>query len=177
MYIFQNLIASKLKNKLNRIESALLYQTNDTKNLLFNSLILPHIDYCSDVCSSNSNAYLEKLASIYNRSVQMLSGVNEEHCNLNTRLEENMLKMMFKIINKTSPVYLQERVKLTSEIHSKTTRSALSKKIFIKKKSTKSDTKLFTTRAASVWNSLPYKLTSMESFLQFKKGVEVFYKK
>ena len=107
----------------------------------------------------------------------MLGGVNEEHCNLNTRLEENMLKMMFKIVNKTSPVYLQERVKLTSEIHLKTTRSALSKKIFIKKKSTMSDTKLFTTRAASVWNSLPYKLTSMESFLQFKKGVEVFYKK
>ena len=77
---------------------------------------------------------------------------------------------------KTNPVYLQERLKLTSEINLKTTRSALSKKIF-QEKSTKSDAKLFTTRAASVWNSLPYKLTSIGSFLQFKKGVEVFYKK
>ena len=170
-------IASKLKSKLNRIGSALPYLTDDTKNLLLNSLILPHIDYCSEAWSSASNTYLKKLASILKRSVQMLCRVNKEHCNLNTRLEKNMLKMMFKIVNKTSPVYLQERLKLTSEIHSKTTRSALSKKIFIEKIRTKSDAKLFTTWAASLWNSLPYKLTSMESFLQVKKGVEVFYKK
>ena len=88
-----------------------------------------------------------------------------------------MLKKMFKIVNKTSPVYLQELLKLTNLIHSKTTRSALSKRIFVKKIRTKTVSKLFTTRAASIWNSIPYKLTSVKSYVQFKKGVEVFYKK
>jgi len=63
-----------------------------------------------------------------------------------------MLKMIFKIVGKISPVYLQKRLKLSSEIHSRTTRSALSKKIFIKKINTKLEAKPLTTKAASVWN-------------------------
>ena len=67
---------------------------NDTKKLLLNTLILPHMDYCSEVWSSTSNSCLKKMASIYNRSVQILNGVNDDYCNLNTRLEKNMLKMI-----------------------------------------------------------------------------------
>ena len=100
--------ASKLKNKLNRIERALPYLMSDTTKLLINTLILPHIDYYSEVWSSASNSCLNKIASIHNRSVQMLNGVGDDYCNLNARLEKNMLKMTFKIINKINPVYLQE---------------------------------------------------------------------
>ena len=171
-----NITAGKLKNKLNKIERAIPYLTNDTKKLLFNALILPHIDYCSEVWSSASNACLKKVASVYNRSLRLLEGKNDKYCNLNTRLEKNILKMMFKSVNKISPVYLQKRIKLAREIHSRTTRSALSKKIFIEKRNTKSEAKLFTTRAASLWNSLPYELTSLDSFLRFKISIEDYYR-
>ncbi len=83
---------------------------------------------------------------------------------------------MFKSVNKISPVYLRERIKLASEIHSRTTRSALSKKIFIEKRNTKSEAKLFKTRAANLWNLLPYELTSLDSFLRFKIGIEDYYR-
>ena len=69
--------------------------------------------------------------------------------------------MMFKIVNKISPVYLQERLKFSNEINSRATKSALSQKIFIKKINTKSEAKLVTSRAAGVWNSLPYGLILM----------------
>ena len=76
-------------------------------------------------------------------------------------------KIMFKIVDKISVVYLQEQLKLSSEIDSRTTRSALSKKIFIKKLNTKSEVKFFTTRAASVefvalWVDLHGKFTTVQ---------------
>ena len=81
---------------------------NDTKKPLCNTPILPYIDYCSEVRSTTSNSCLKEIASIYNYSVQMLNGVNDDYSNLNTRLEKKMLKMILKIVNKISNVYLQE---------------------------------------------------------------------
>ena len=132
--------------------------------------MLPHIDYCSEVWSSTSHLCLKKIANIYSCSVQMLNRMNIDYCKLNTRLEKNMIKMIFKIVGKISPVYLQKRLKLSSEIHSRATRSALSNKIFIKRINTKLEAKLWLQKQ-QVYGI--YGLTSMECQLLF--NVDVFF--
>jgi len=103
----------------------------------------------------------------------MLNGVNDDYSNLNTRLKKNMLKMIFKIVNKISQVYLQEWLKLSSEIHLTTTRiECIIEEDIHQTKKHKSEAKLFTIRAANIWNLLPYGLLSLEMLLQFKTGVD-----
>ena len=63
-----------------------------------------------------------------------------------------------------STVYLQERIKLTSEIHSRAARSVSSKKVFAEKEIQSLKANLFTLRATNLWDSLHRRLTSLKSF-------------
>jgi len=82
----------------------------------------------------------------------MLNGVNDDYSNLNTRLEKNMLKMILKIVNKISQVYLQEWLKLSSEIHLTTTRSeCINEDDIHQTKKHKSEAKLFTIMGQQIY--------------------------
>jgi len=102
----------------------------------------------------------------------MLNGVNDDYSNLNTRLEKNMLKMILKIVNKISQVYLQEWLKPSSEIHLTTARSeCIIEEDIHQTKKHKSEAKLLPSGGSKYMEFVALWVTSLEILLPVKKGV------
>ena len=95
-------VRSKAYLALNRIKRISSLLTDDTKKLLTNALVMPHINYCSNSWSAMSAANRNKFESLM-RNVNRVVPLNKTFQQMS---EINKAIMMFKGIHKIAPSYL-----------------------------------------------------------------------
>ena len=87
---------------------------------------------------------------------------------------KNGLVMMYKIVNGLAPNYLSDFITLTSDIHSRNTRSS-SNSIWIRKNITsKIHRKSFFFFIANIYNSIPQNIKQSTSLTCFKKSIHKY---
>ena len=154
-------------NKIKRVSSTL---NNDTRRLLVNALVLPHLSYCVNTWS-NTSSYVRKRFESLSRQINQVSQTNksfEKLTNYSTAL------MTFKSVNKISPPYLSKRFILCGnrneegELEGVNTRAARENKLRVQKTRNKYDSKMFLHNGIEVWNNLPNDLRQTQSIVTFK---------
>ena len=144
-------------------------------NLVYNSLVFSHLNYCDVVwggCGSTQKNKLQQIqnraARIINRSSWYSSDENLTRLNWNT-LDKNRTKnvaiMMYKIVSKQAPEYLVERFIFAD--HTYNARSSLYNVKTIRPK-TETMKRSFKYRGALTWNNLPRDVQGAKSLNIFK---------
>ena len=146
---------------------------------LFNTLVLPHIDYCSTVWSTSLRKQdLTKLQRIQNRAMRIILECHPrahitdmldtlKWMSIKQRLHYNYCLFLWKIMNKKTPEYLSTCFTPVSTIHQHNTRSASKGLLHINRNSTKT----LNMTGSKIWNSIPQHIRDARSYYSFKKGI------
>jgi hypothetical protein len=117
------IIASKLRDIVD-------YNTLIT---VYKSIIQPHFDYCSQVCGCLGKVLSDKLQRLQNRAFRIITSEGYEtrskdilikagFSDLQTRREQQLATLLYKIKHKMVPNYLQDIFINTQEVHNRNTR-------------------------------------------------------
>ena len=153
---------------LNKIKRVSTYLDQDTKKMLVNALVMPHITYCANSWSTMSKANLSKFDSLLD-NVSRLTPVNKT---FNHIVEHKKAMMMFKGMNNIAPTYLCDRVKPVTERHSRVTRFARHNNVVVPLSKNSFTGRTFINSSTSVWNNLPVEIKSIKSLLLFKSAIK-----
>ena len=171
-----NTIHTKASNGLYMLKSIRNIVNDYEMNLVYNSLVLSHLNYCDVVWvdvevhrKTNYKKNQNRAARIINRSSWYSSSdENLTRPNWNT-LDNNRTKnvaiMMYKIVSKQAPEYLVERFIFAD--HTYNTRPSLYNVKTIRPK-TETMKSSFKYRGALTWNNLPHDLQGAKSLNIFK---------
>lgn len=172
-------IASKT-NFLYRISKKL---TLNTKKMIYNSIILPHFDFCSTLYMGHTQAQLKQLQKLQNRSLRiilncefgtetkiMLDSLNM--MSVKQRWLFNAMMFIFKIKNNLLPKYLTEKLKYNHEIHNVNTRNKCEIRLpHVKSKLARST--IFYS-GVKFFNSLPPVLRNERNINKFKTSLKKY---
>ena len=131
---------------------------------MFNSLVLPHFNYCSNVWNSFSNDHINKLDKLQKRAACVITRSNYEtrsaqifqtlHWKLiKDILDKRDLIMIFKTLQGLAPNYLRQLLN-TSNNNSYQLRSN-NRNLSLPKPKTNFCKKSFSHTGAVMWNDLP----------------------
>ena len=118
-----NHVTSKVSKRCGVLNRLKYYLPNCTLKMLAEAMIIPNFDYCSPVWSNCNNELKSRLQKQQNKlariilSVDIRAPVNDMMTSLNwlkldDRWTNQMLIMIFKCLNGTSPYYLSAKFKL-----------------------------------------------------------------
>ena len=184
--IHVNDVINKLKRALSIFTRAAHFVDISTRITLYNTLLLPHLDYCSTVWSGSlRKCDLVRLQRIQNRVMRTIL-----HCHPRThildmlrtlkwmsvkqRLHHNLCIFIWKIIHNQVPTYLSNIYTPVANIPSHNTRFSSNSSLFQNRNSHKS----LSTLGVKVWNGLPQHIRDAGTLYSFKKGctTRIFYK-
>lgn len=120
-------IAKKISKKIAMLRRLKNRLDQDTRLLLFNSIIAPHYDYCSTILFLATYQEIDQLQRLQNRAMRIiLNAGSMEHitdmldrCKLlsvKQRINYNVLKFMFRIKRNLLPQYLTSLFQTTREL-------------------------------------------------------------
>ena len=163
------LVRQKAYLGLNKIKKVSTTLNNDTKRLLVNTLVYPHLGYCVNTWS-NTLSHVRKRFESLSRQIDRVTPMNKSFdkvANYSTAL------MTFKAVQKICPSYLSKRFVLCGngggpDAQGVNTRAGLDKKIRVQRTRNKFDSKTFLHNATSIWNNLPTDLRQTKSLVTFK---------
>ena len=159
-----NRVRSKAYLSLNKIRRISHVIDDNTRKLLINALVFPHLNYCLNSWCKLPASALRKFASFSNQINKLRPmGKNfEQLCNYSSAL------MAFKAVNKLAPTYICDRVKLIRDVHNHDTRAAAHNNLAARRIRNSYDTKTFANSTIHLWNSLPRECRQSQSILTFK---------
>ena len=139
----------------------------ETAILIYNTLIMPHFDYCSTVWDCLSGYLSDKLQKLQNRAARVITkspfDASSNHLlstlsweRLSLRRKKQKALMMYKIMNDLAPEYLQS---LSSQRHSAYNLRNSEGRLTLSKPSTNDLKRSFSYSGAMLWNNLPKNLT------------------
>ena len=113
---FESLI-SKLRRVVGILRRVSPFIPQDTRKILYNTLFLPHIDYCSPVWCTLPKTCIQRIQRIQNRGMRIILDshprshaddlLNElQFMSTNQRLHFNICAQMWKIVHGNAPSYL-----------------------------------------------------------------------
>ena len=173
--------------KLNRANGVLRrvspYIPISTRKNLYNTLALPHLDYCSNIWSNMPKTYIQRMQRIQNRSMRIILDAHPRshskdllrECNfmsVNQRFFYNRCTLMWKIVHTSAPEHLTSNFSLVGASHHHNTRSASKHNIFLKRSSSST----FQFQGSRAWNKLPSNIQSITSVQNFKSKCIPFIK-
>ena len=131
---------------------------------IYQSLILPHLDYCSAVWGCIGNGVSQKLEKLQNRAARIITGSSWDASSapilpalkwdsLADRRTKQLKSLMFKTVNNLVPEYLSDKFASINTIHMHNLRGA-QHNLFIPRPNTEPLKKSFRYRGAVTWNSL-----------------------
>ena len=166
------------------LRCAARYIDKKTRVTLFNTLVLPHIDYCSTVwgnCISKTD--IAKLQRIQNCAMRIIlechyrTHISDrlqtlQWLSIEQRLYFNLCCLVWKTLNSQTPKYMEHYFQATRTVHTHGTRSSSSNMLHMGNSHGKS-LKLNGTQA---WNKLPEMLRDTKNFKAFKVQLLTFIK-
>jgi hypothetical protein len=149
--------------------------------MLYNTLVLPHIDYCSTVWGCTSQNNIMRIQRLQNRAMRPV--LRKGPCThiedmlhelkwlgVKQRIDFNRMVLMWKIINGAAPCYLSDKLKYSHEVHSYNTIGSSNNNIYIPLAHKYSIYKL----NASMWNALPSEVRDINVFATFKCNLKFY---
>lgn len=176
-----NLI-KKVNRSIGVIKRSAPYLPLDARITLYNSLILPHLDYCSTVWGCTSKSNIMRIQRLQSRAMRIIlhesprSHIEDmlaklKWLSVSQRIDYSRLILMWKIVHGHAPSYLTENLKYSD--HDYNTSSSVSENLFIPHAHKHSLYK----HGAKMWNSLPCELRKIPILNSFKKKLCVHIKR
>lgn len=167
-----NSIMCKIRRSLGVLKRTCQYIPLQSRITMYNTIVLPHFDYCSTVWDTCSDSHISKLQVLQNRGMRLILGCDRhthisdmlsrlKWLNVRQRLFLTKGVFMYKIINKITPDYMSNVC--TSLPHNHFTRSQTSNQYRLI-----SHQKSLSTRGVQIWNSLPHTIKQQPSLSLFK---------
>jgi hypothetical protein len=149
---------------------------------IYNSLVLPHFTYCSNVWNDGSRTHLNKLYKIQKRGSSYDIRSKEIFAHLEWEPIENILKkreisMMFKSLSRQLPEHISDMFTITNNATCRLRSN--DRKLHLNKPNTDFMKKSFSYRAAFAWNNLPCDVVSDYESLsptRFKNLINNYFK-
>ena len=170
-------LVSKLKRSIGILRRASKFVNQHTRINLYNTMILPHFDYCCTLWGTGlSKTNLSKLQKIQNCAMRIIlechhrthvKDMLQALCwlNINQWLYYQLACLVWKIYNNQVPEYLNHLYTPQSAIHNHNTRSSAKGSIHI----TSSHKSSLSHNGAKLWNELPAELRNIKRFNHFKR--------
>jgi len=154
---------------LNKIKRASSTLNDNTKRLLINALVYPHLGYCVNTWS-NTLSHVRRQFESMSRQIDRVTPMNKP---FNKVANYSTALMTFKAIQKICPPYLSKRFILCGNggdpnAQGVNTRAGTEKKIRKQRTRNKFDSKTFLHNATNIWNELPVDLRQTKSLVTFK---------
>ena len=146
------------------------------RKLLYQSFVLPHLDYCSVVWNSCGATLSGQIDRIQNYALRMIlqkppltPSIELRRilgwCSLETRRQEALLCQVHRCLSKMAPTYLCSKFRLSGQITKATTRGT---KLFLQRPNTSSCHSTFEFQGAIHFNKLPETVRTLKSLTAFK---------
>jgi len=158
-----------VRNSVNK-KIGVLYRTrsflkDDTLNTLYQSLILPSLDYCDVVWGNAVKKHLTKLTKLQNRAGKTILKVNRRFptkdmlgclgwTDLDTRRARHLNVMVYKCIAKKAPTYLCNIFRKIKDNSTYLTRGSKQGNLIPPKPRSQSGKRTFKYRGSVSWNQL-----------------------
>ena len=150
------------------------YVPQQSKKLIYNTIVMPHFDYCCTVWSATSKYNIERLQKLQNRAMRIIL-----QCRCDTHIRdmlnrlgflsiENRIKLhlailMFKIKNNLVPDYLMYDDLFFHNVRSH--RLQYNNNFQVNRHHSNS----LHVRGVQLWNSLPREIKTINNLVEFKK--------
>lgn len=174
-------VASKT-NVLYRISRSLTF---DTKKIVYNTIILPHFQYCSTVYFTCNKEQIAQLQKLQNRAMRlilkcdfltprefMLRALN--WLSIIQMIKFNVLVFIYKMLNDMLPNYLCENLILTNAIHDRNTRQSNNNLIRLPDYKLEFTRKNIFYQGSKLYNELPNEIKVKPSLNAFKVACRKF---
>ena len=174
---------SKSMFMLNRAKHILNY---DAMLTLYNSIVLPHLNYCCELWGNTYKTNLQNIVITQKKIIRIIHGVNfREHTNVlfhkskilkfNDLVELNMSTIMYKAYYSTLPCNIQ--IFFSRKKYNETTVTTRQINTFVLPRSrTTLKSMCISTRGVKLWNSIDKKIIdNNKSFRQFKRSMKLSY--
>ena len=163
------------------IRRASAYLPSSTRRLLYNALVLPHLDYCSTVWHSCSKASSDRVERVQNYAMRIIlkkppRTSSEALCNdlgwttLHVRRHKAMLYQVHRCLHKRAPTYLCNKFFTNAEFGYQRTRGG--NKLHLLQPNTNYYKTTFEFQGAKSFNSLPSRIRSLSSAVTFKSSLQ-----
>lgn len=168
-------IISKTSRALGALKRAARYIPQDTRITLYNTLVLPHLDYCATVWGTTTLTNLRRLQKIQNRGMRLVL-----QCHPRTHIRDMLTELgwlsvtqrislliciqVFKTRNNLTPAYMSPL--FSTQTHGYGTRSATSGGLFVDRTHPRS----LAGTGTRLWNSLPVTIRGLSNQSAFRRA-------
>ena len=179
--VYISLLIKKVNRSIGVLKRCAGYLPLSARKLLYNSIILPHIDYCSTVWSGASQTDIMRIQRLQSRSMRIiLRAAPRTHIEdmLNTlnwmsikqRIFYNTMVLMWRITHDCAPSYLTDKLIYAHDVHTYNTSSARNSFIH----SARGHRHSLFVRGSEGWNTLPYYIRNANNMTSFKSQLRKF---
>jgi hypothetical protein len=172
------LLEKKIRQRLGVLKRIRSYIDQNTAQLLFNTLIMPIIDYCDTVYTNCPSLYLNRIQRLMMRGGRIILNVRYDTpsqtvlqmlnwMTLHERLYFHTCVLMYKCVNFLCPEYLCSKFEKVD--HRYNTRHSCNLKV--PKCKTSKGQSSFSCKGAKAWNNLPYVIRNAPSQDSFKQNL------
>ena len=148
---------------------------------IYNALINPHFDYCSEVWDTLGVGLSNRLQKLQNRAARVIMNFGNDISGpeaikalgwetLETRRAKSKAKTMYKVLNNLAPSSLAELFEQKRNITQYDLRGS-STSLQLPQPKTEKLKKSFSYDGARVWNSLPAYVRNSDTLTIFKNGI------
>ena len=145
---------------------------------IYNSLIVPHLDYCSSVWGSIGKGLSNKIQKLQNRAARIITHSSYDirskdilnylgWKNMAERRQDQLATLMFKTMNGYAPVYMSSMFTKTTDVHTHGLRRTQNG-LFIPRPNSEAMKRGISYRGALRWNNLTNDQRNASTIAQFK---------
>ena len=172
-----NMVSKSLSKNLHLLSQIKQFTNEDARKLFCNAYILPHINYCSTVWDSCSDASLEQINSQHRRAARLVID-SDENTNTDEKMKllgmlplrqqflYNKLILMRKVTLGKAPEYILNLIKDNDSPY-----ETRGNPIYYPKPRIDFCKASFTFSGPHAWNEIPKQIQSISSLSTFKKRV------
>lgn len=176
-------LTSKISSAINVLKRSRPYLTTQSAIQVYNALILPHFDYCSQVWDGLGVTLTNRLQKLQNRAARAITRSNYDirskdilkdlnWSTLNIRRKKQKAILMYKTMNGLTPRYLQEMFTKNENIYNLRNNEQALK---LPKPKTDYMRRSFVYTGAKLWNELPLNIKESTTIHSFKKAINDLY--
>ena len=174
-------VAKKVTSGIGAIRKIRDCVDRDTLISIYNALINPHFDYCSEVWDTLGVGLSNRLQKLQNRAARVIMNFGNDISGpeaikalgwetLETRRAKSKAKTMYKVLNNLAPSSLAELFEQKRNITQYDLRGS-STSLQLPQPKTEKLKKSFSYDGARVWNSLPADVRNSDTLTIFKNGI------
>lgn len=176
-------IIKKASSKINFLYRLKKKLTFETKKIVYNSIILPHFDFCSTLYIGCKNEQMNTLQVLQNRAMRIILdcefGTHTEFMlnalkwmSINQRYKYNTLIYVFKIKNGLAPQYLANKLEYNGNFHNRNTRNR--QELRLPNLKTELARKSIFYNGIKMFNELPSEIRRQTELYSFKRMVKAY---